>query len=61
MVNNNFYKNKSLFKIDVIDVLVSKKEPYGKKIPFKYFLGHDDNDEIRPLYIKLPQMLGYAK
>ena len=32
---NSFYKNKNLFKIDDIDfnkILVSKKEPYGKKI-----------------------------
>ena len=31
----SFYKNKNLFKIDDIDfnkILVSKKEPYGKKI-----------------------------
>ena len=31
---SNFYKNKRLFKIDDIDankILVSKKEPYGKK------------------------------
>ena len=32
---SNFYKNKKIFKIDDLDVikmLVSKKEPYGKKI-----------------------------
>ena len=32
---SSFYRNKRLFKIDDIDVnkiLVSKKEPYGKKI-----------------------------
>ena len=31
----NFYKSKKIFKIDNLDVnkiLVSKKEPYGKKI-----------------------------
>ena len=31
----NFYKNKKIFKIDDIDInkiLVSKEEPYGKKI-----------------------------
>ena len=31
---SNFYKNERLFKIDEIDdnkILVSKKEPYGKK------------------------------
>ena len=32
---SNFYKSKKIFKIDNLDVnkiLVSKKEPYGKKI-----------------------------
>ena len=61
---SNFYKNKKLFKIDDIDInkiLVSKKEPYGKKSSFKYFIGYDDNDDIRPLCIRLPQMIEYAK
>ena len=35
ITKSNFYRNKRLFKIDDIDinkVLVSKKEPYGKKV-----------------------------
>ena len=36
---SNFYKNKKLFKIDdivVVDkILVSKKEPYGKRKSYK--------------------------
>ena len=32
-----------------------------KKSSFKYFIGRNDNDDIRPLYINLPQMIGYAK
>ena len=31
-----------------------------KKSSFKYFIGYDDNDEIRPLCTKLPQMIEYA-
>ena len=61
---SNFYKNKKLFKIDDKDVnkiLVSKKEPYGKTNSFKDFIGYNDNGDIRPLCIKLPQMIGYAK
>ena len=61
---NNFYKNIKVFQIDDIDadnILVSKKEPYGNKNLFKYFIGYIDNDIIRPLYIKLPQMTGYFK
>ena len=61
---SNFHKNKKLFKIDDIDankILVCKTEPYGTKKSIKYFIGYDDNDVIRPLCIKLPQMIGYAK
>ena len=38
-----------------------KKEPYGNKNSFKYFIGYYDNDVIRPLCIRLPQMTGYAR
>ena len=61
---SNFYKNKKIFMIDDIDVneiLVSKTETYGKKSSFKYFVGYNDNDDIRPLFIKLSQMIGYTK
>ena len=61
---SGFYKNKKLFKIEDIDVdkiLVSKKESYGTKYSLKYFIGYNDEDAIRPLFIKLPQMIGYVK
>ena len=61
---SDFYKNKKVFQIDNIDVnkiLVSKKEPYGTKNSFKYFIGYNDNDVIRPLCVRLPQMTGYAR
>ena len=32
-----------------------------KEGSFKYFIGYDDNDEIRPFCIMLPQMIRYAK
>ena len=50
---SNFYKNKRLFDIEDIDVKkvwVSKKEPYSNKSSFKYFIGYNDNDDIRLLY-----------
>ena len=47
--------------IDVNEILVSKEEPYGTKYSFKYFIGYNHNDVIRPLCIKLPQMIGYTK
>ena len=61
---SDFHKNKKVTKIDDIDVnkiLVSKEEPYGTKNSFKYFIGYNDNDVIRPLCIKLPQMIGYVR
>ena len=38
-----------------------KKEPYGANKSIKYFIGYKDYRVIRPLYIKLPEMIGYAK
>ena len=60
----NFYKNKKLSKINDIDVdeiLVWKKESYGAKSSLKYFIGYNDDGVIRPLCIKLHQMIGYVK
>ena len=59
-----FHKNKKINNIEEIDVnniLVSKKESYGNKNSLKYFIGYNDNDIIRPLCIRLPQMTGYAR
>ena len=47
--------------MDVDKVLISKKVPDGKESSFKYFLGYNDDDAIRPLCIKLPQMIGNVK
>ena len=61
---SSFYKNKKLFNIhdlDVNKILVSKKESYGTKNSLKHFIGYNDDDVIRPLCIKLPQMIGYVK
>ena len=61
---STFYKNKKLFNIhdlDVNKILVSKKQSYGTKSSHKYFIGYDDDNVIRPLCIKLPQMIGYVK
>ena len=61
---NSFNKNKKMNNIEEVDVnniLVSKKQPYGTKNSHKYFVGYNDNDNIIPLCIKLPQMTGYAR
>ena len=60
---SGFYnKNKKIFNVNDIDVnkiLVSKKEQYGKYNSFKYFIGYNDNDVIRPLYLFILQTTGY--
>ena len=60
---STFYKNKTINNIEGTDVniLVSKKEPYSTKNSLKYFIGYNDNDVIRPLCIRLPQMTRYAR
>ena len=59
------YKNKKPSKVEDIDtnkILVSKKELYGKeKKLFRYIIGYNDDDVIRPLCIRLLQMVGYVK
>ena len=61
---SDFYRNKKLFNIldlDVNKILVSKKESYGTKNSFKYIIGYNDDDVIRLLSIKLPQIIAYVK
>ena len=60
----DFYKNKKSFKTNVIDpnkILVRKEKLYGINVSINFFIGYSDNDAIRPLWIVLPQMIGYAK
>ena len=62
-IKSSFLKSKKLSKIYDIDInklSVSKRELYGKK-SFKYFTGCEDNNNIRPLYVNLPQITEYAK
>ena len=59
-----FYKNKKVFQIDDVDInkiVVSKKEPYGTKNMVKYFIGYNENDVIRLLCVRLPQVTDYPK
>ena len=60
---SDFYnKNNKIFNktdIDVNKILVSEKEKYGKYNSFKYFIGYNDNDVIRPLYLFISQTTGY--
>ena len=61
---SNFYKNRkpsNIHDLDVNKILVSKKESVGTKNSLKYFIGYNADDVIRPLCIKLSQMIGYVK
>ena len=62
---SNFHNNIKLFEINNIDVnkkKVSQKNVYNKKNnSYKYFIGYDDNDVIRPIFIALPKIIGYVK
>ena len=60
----DFYEDKKAFKIDDIGVnkiLVSKEEVYSTNKSFKNLIGYNDNEDIRPLSIMLPQMICYVK
>ena len=60
---SDFYENKKAFQIEDIDInkiLVSKIEPYDTTNALKYFIGYN-NDVIRLLFVRLPQMTLYLK
>ena len=62
ILKSDFYNNKKIFNIDDIEVnkiLVSTKEQYGNYNSFKYFIGYNDSDIIRPLCLKVSQMTGF--
>ena len=42
-------------------LMLIKEESYGINNSFKYFIGYNDNDVIRPLYMKLSQMTAYVR
>ena len=47
--------------IDINEIFVSKKESHAQKMLLKYFIGYIHNNEIKPICIRLPQMIGYVK
>ena len=62
---NIFYRSRKPFDVSDIDVnriVISKEVVYITKNSLKYFIGHfDEDDLIRPLLLKLPQMIEYLK
>ena len=48
-------------KVEIKLIVLYRKDSYGNKGAFKYFIGYKSNAGIIPLYIKLPKMNAYAK
>ena len=47
---------------DINRIVISKEVVYGTKNSLKYFIGYNEEEGvIRPLLLKLPQMIGYLK
>ena len=65
--NNKKIKKATFTKTKIFDIndivvnkiLVSKKEKYGKNNSFKHFIGYNDSDVIKPLYLEVTKMIGY--
>ena len=58
-----FHKSKQPIDLDLVNVnqiVVSDKFKHSDE-GFKYFIGYQDNEIVKPLSIILPQMSGYIK
>ena len=58
-----FYKSKQVIDLDSIitdKIVVSDKFKHSEE-GFKYFIGYQENEIVKPLCIILPQMNGYIK
>ena len=52
MIKRDFYKNRKVTTLHDSDpniLSIFKEESYSAKISFKYSIGYNDNDVIRPL------------
>ena len=57
-----FHKSKQAIKLDSVDtgkIVVSDRFKHSEG--FKYFIGYQENEIVKPLCIILPQMNGYIK
>ena len=58
---SDFYKDENKNKINTDGINVDKiLVSYSKNNSFKYFIGYNDNDIIRTLFVKLPQTTNYV-
>ena len=44
--------------VDINKIIVFKKVSFGKKKKIKYFIGHKDNEKVKPLCAMLPKISG---
>ena len=62
---NIFYRIRKPFNLNDIDdnkTIISKEVLYGKKNSLKYFIVYNNKEDIiRPLLLKLPQMIEYLE
>ena len=49
-----------LFSVNVDQIVESDKFKHSNKV-FKHFIGYQEVEIVKPLYIVLPQMSGYIK
>ena len=58
-----FHKSKQVIDLDSVDtdkIVVSDRFRHSEE-GFKYFIGYQENERVKPLCIILPQMNGYIK
>ena len=58
-----FHKSKQVIDLDSVDtdkIVVSDRFRHSEE-GFKYFIGYQENERVKPLCIILPQMNGYTK
>ena len=58
-----FHKSKQAIDLDLVNVdqiVVSDKFKHSDE-SFKYFVGYQEDETVKPLCIILPQMMGYIK
>ena len=58
-----FHKSKQVIELDLVDtgkIVVSDRFKHSEE-GFKYFIGYQEDEIVKPLCIILPQMNGYIK
>ena len=58
-----FYKSKQAIQLDLVDTgkIVVSGRFRRREEGFKYFIGYQEDEIVKPLCIILPQMNGYIK